>query len=107
MFGQMRCLVNWDVWSNGMFGQMGCFAKWDVWRKWDVRPIGMFGQLGCLAEGPEAVGGPGQARHDAAWWCLDGQAASLLVVFSEGPERAGDQQLLPLMARQLSAYAAD
>ena len=48
-----------------------------------------------------------QARHDAAWWCLDGQAASLLVVFSEGPERAGDQQLLPLIARQLSEYAAD
>jgi len=48
-----------------------------------------------------------QARHDAAWWCLDGQAASLLVVFSEGSERAGDEQLLPLLARQLAGFGVD
>ena len=48
-----------------------------------------------------------QARHDAAWWCLDGQAASLLVVFSEGPERASDEKLLPQLAMQLVQYGVN
>ena len=69
---------------------------------------------GFLGEGlPEGMqlwskaGWMSQARHDAAWWCIDGQAPCLLVVFSEGQERAGDDQLLPLMARELAAYGAD
>ena len=69
---------------------------------------------GFLGEGlPEGsqlwskAGWMSQARHDAAWWCLDGQAPSLLVVFSEGQERAGDEQLLPLIATQLAQYGAD
>ena len=69
---------------------------------------------GFLGEGlPEGsqlwskAGWMSQARHDAAWWCLDAQAPSLLVVFSEGQERAGDEQLLPLMASELAAYGAD
>ena len=48
-----------------------------------------------------------QARHDAAWWCLDGQAASLLVVFSEGPERASDEKLLPQLVTQLVQYGVN
>ena len=69
---------------------------------------------GFLGEGlPEGsqlwskAGWMSQARHDAAWWCIDAQAPSLLVVFSEGQERAGDEQLLPLMASELAAYGAD
>ena len=69
---------------------------------------------GFLGEGlPEGsqlwskAGWMSQARHDAAWWCIDGQAPCLLVVFSEGQERAGDEQLLPLMASELAAYGAD
>ena len=69
---------------------------------------------GFLGEGlPEGsqlwskAGWMSQARHDAAWWCLDGQAPSLLVVFSEGQERAVDEHLLPLIATQLAQYGAD
>ena len=69
---------------------------------------------GFLGEGlPEGsqlwskAGWMSQARHDAAWWCIDEQPPCLLVVFSEGRERAGDEQLLPLMATQLAAYGVD
>ena len=69
---------------------------------------------GFLGEGlPEGsqlwskAGWMSQARHDAAWWCTNGGTPSLLVVFSEGHERALDEQLLPLMAQQLSAYGAE
>ena len=69
---------------------------------------------GFLGEGlPEGsqlwskAGWMSQARHDAAWWCLDGQAASLLVVFSEGPERASDEKLLPQLAMQLVQYGVN
>ena len=69
---------------------------------------------GFLGEGlPEGsqlwskAGWMSQARHDAAWWCIDEQPPCLLVVFSEGQERAGDEQLLPLMATQLAAYGVD
>ena len=48
-----------------------------------------------------------QARHDAAWWCIDGEAPCMLVVFSEGPDRASDERLLPEMATQLASYGAD
>ena len=69
---------------------------------------------GFLGEGlPEGsqlwskAGWMSQARHDAAWWSIDGEAPCMLVVFSEGKERAGDEQLLPLMATQLAAYGVD
>ena len=48
-----------------------------------------------------------QARHDAAWWCIDGEAPCMLVVFSEGRDRASDERLLPEMATQLASYGAD
>ena len=63
-----------------------------------------------LSEGSQLwskAGWMSQARHDAAWWCTNGGTPSLLVVFSEGHERALDEQLLPLMAQQLSAYGAE
>ena len=69
---------------------------------------------GFLGEGlPEGsqlwskAGWMSQARHDAAWWCIDGKAPCMLVVFSEGQERSGDEQLLPLMATQLAAFGVD
>ena len=69
---------------------------------------------GFLGEGlPEGsqlwskAGWMSQARHDAAWWCSDGKPPCLLVVFSEGSERAGDEQLLPLLARQLAGFGVD
>ena len=43
-----------------------------------------------------------QARHDAAWWSLQGGRPMLLVVFTQGRERANDTTLLPEMARELS-----
>ena len=42
-----------------------------------------------------------QARHDAAYVEAEGQAPMLLVVFSEGGERAADTRLLPELCRQL------
>lgn len=42
-----------------------------------------------------------QARHDAAYIEVEGRAPMLLVVFSEGRERAADEQLLPNLCRQL------
>lgn len=42
-----------------------------------------------------------QARHDAAYVELEGQAPMLLVVFSEGHERASDERLLPELCRLL------
>ena len=45
-----------------------------------------------------------QARHDAAWWTTDDGSPTLLVAFSEGPECAKDEQLLPELARQLAAF---
>ena len=48
-----------------------------------------------------------QARHDAAWWSLPDASPSLLVVFSDGQERAQDTTLLPALARELAAFAID
>ena len=45
-----------------------------------------------------------QARHDAAWWHSEEQPPSLLVVFSEGSERANDERLLPTIAEKLADY---
>jgi len=42
-----------------------------------------------------------QARHDAAYVEAEGQAPTLLVVFSEGAERAADTGLLPELCRRL------
>ena len=42
-----------------------------------------------------------EARHDAAYVEVDGRPPTLLVVFSEGPERAADQQLLPSLCQRL------
>ena len=36
-----------------------------------------------------------QARHDAAYLEIPGHHPCLLVIFSEGPERAQDEALLP------------
>jgi hypothetical protein len=50
-----------------------------------------------------------QARHDAAYMELpsqEGVDAHLLVVFSEGAHCAGDQQLLPELARRLLDHRA-
>ena len=67
---------------------------------------------GFLGEGlPEGVtlwskaGWMSQARHDAAWWQLPDQPPMLLVAFSSGPDHAKDEQLLPALARALSAFA--
>ena len=64
---------------------------------------------GFLGEGlPEGsrlwskAGWMSQARHDAAWWVSPGMAPSLLVVFSEGEDRAQDVGLLPILARELA-----
>ena len=45
-----------------------------------------------------------QARHDAAWWHQPQGHPMLLVAFSEGPACAGDETLLPELARQLTAF---
>jgi beta-lactamase class A len=65
---------------------------------------------GFLGEGlPEGsrlwskAGWMSQARHDAAWWVSPERPPSLLVVFSEGADRAKDPNLLPTLARELSA----
>ncbi|ABM79076.1 serine hydrolase [Prochlorococcus marinus] len=64
---------------------------------------------GFLGEGlPEGsrlwskAGWMSQARHDAAWWSLQGGRPMLLVVFTQGRERANDTTLLPAIARELS-----
>ena len=44
-----------------------------------------------------------QARHDAAYIEAEGHDPTLLVVFSEGPSRAADEQLLPDLCRHLLA----
>jgi hypothetical protein len=36
-----------------------------------------------------------QARHDAAYLEIPGHHPCVLVIFSEGPERAQDEALLP------------
>ncbi len=43
-----------------------------------------------------------QARHDAAWFCSPKANPMLLVVFTQGRERAKDASLLPSIARELS-----
>lgn len=43
-----------------------------------------------------------QARHDAAYVEIEGRAPFLLVIFSEGAERAADEKLLPELSRLLS-----
>ena len=65
---------------------------------------------GFLGEGlPEGsrlwskAGWMSQARHDAAWWVSPERPANLLVVFSEGADRAQDPSLLPTLARELAA----
>ena len=67
---------------------------------------------GFLGEGlPDGVklwskaGWMSQARHDAAWWQVPDQPPMLLVVFSSGPDHAKDEQLLPALARALSAFS--
>ncbi|NDD44367.1 MAG: hypothetical protein EBZ29_01650 [Synechococcaceae bacterium WB9_4xC_028] len=69
---------------------------------------------GFLGEGLPAesrvwskAGWMSQARHDAAWWSLPDASPSLLVVFSDGQERAQDTTLLPALARELAAFAID
>ena len=47
-----------------------------------------------------------QARHDAAWWCLENESPQLLVVFTAGAERAKDDNLLPAIAKDLALFAA-
>ncbi|EAQ76704.1 MULTISPECIES: serine hydrolase [unclassified Synechococcus] len=47
-----------------------------------------------------------QARHDAAYVEIEGRAPFLLVIFSEGSERAVDDQLLPQLSRLLSEACA-
>ena len=47
-----------------------------------------------------------QARHDAAWWVVEDQPPTLLVVFSEGKKQAADEALLPEIAKALAAYQA-
>ena len=46
-----------------------------------------------------------QARHDAAWWTVGEQPPMLLVVFSTGPDRSRDEQLLPSIARALNDFS--
>lgn len=43
-----------------------------------------------------------QARHDAAYVEIEGRSPFLLVIFSEGAERAADEKLLPELSRLLS-----
>ena len=45
-----------------------------------------------------------QARHDAAWWRHDDGIPTLLVVFSNGPDRANDEDLLPAIAKALDDH---
>ena len=42
-----------------------------------------------------------QARHDAAYIEVEGKAPALIVVLSDGPERAQDEALLPELCRRL------
>ena len=67
---------------------------------------------GFLGEGLSPVstlwskaGWMSQARHDAAWWCLNNEPPSLLVVFTEGAELANDEALLPAIAHNLALFA--
>lgn len=68
---------------------------------------------GFLGEGLEEgsrlwskAGWMSQARHDAAYVEAEGQAPFLLVVFSEGADRAADGALLPSIARALGQVSA-
>ncbi len=45
-----------------------------------------------------------QARHDAAWSCSPDGKAMLLIIFSQGQERAKDTFLLPAIANELFHY---
>ena len=59
---------------------------------------------GGLPEGAQLwskAGWMSQARHDAAYIEVEGKAPALLVVLSEGPERAQDDALLPELCRRL------
>ena len=47
-----------------------------------------------------------EARHDAAWWVVEDQPPTLLIVFSEGRKQAADEALLPKIAKALVAYQA-
>jgi hypothetical protein len=48
-----------------------------------------------------------QARHDAAYVEIPDCAPFLLVIFSEGGERAADEQLLPELSRRLSGASEE
>ena len=48
-----------------------------------------------------------QARHDAAYIELEGKAPALIVVLSDGPERAQDEALLPELCRRLLALSTN
>ncbi len=64
---------------------------------------------GGLTEGSRLwskAGWMSQARHDAAYVEAEGQAPFLLVVFSEGADRAADGALLPSIARALGQVSA-
>jgi len=59
---------------------------------------------GGLPEGAQLwskAGWMSQARHDAAYIELEGKAPALIVVLSDGPERAQDEALLPELCRRL------
>ncbi|UPM51308.1 class A beta-lactamase-related serine hydrolase [Synechococcus sp. A10-1-5-1] len=59
---------------------------------------------GGLPEGARLwskAGWMSQARHDAAYIEVEGKASALVVVLSEGPERAQDETLLPELCRRL------
>ena len=43
-----------------------------------------------------------QARHDATWSCAPNGNPMLLVVFTQGRQRAQDMLLLPAIATELS-----
>ena len=59
---------------------------------------------GGLPEGAQLwskAGWMSQARHDAAYIEVEGKAPALIVVLSDGPERAQDEALLPELCRRL------
>tara|TARA_B100001093_G_C26768255_1_gene988881 strand:+ start:624 stop:1523 length:900 start_codon:yes stop_codon:yes gene_type:complete len=69
---------------------------------------------GFLGEGlPEncrlwsKAGWMSEARHDAAWSVQPAGQTQLLVVFSVGTERSNDNELLPIMAKELTGFQLD
>lgn len=69
--------------------------------------VGFLGEgLGASSRLWSKAGWMSQARHDAAYVEVEGQAPFLLVVFSEGADRAADGALLPSIARALRQVGA-